>query len=347
MKILILGAGAIGTMLGVALAEKNDVTFYVREAKKEKLKNGMSLKMGSITKTIEKPQCITTLSPQEIEQKFDLAIIAVKAYSLKDLLSNLDSELFKYILTCQNGIGNEEELIAKYGKDKVVSSVITLPASVAGEGKTEVTNIKGGIAFGCDSEKIPLKEIVDMFAEAGFNTITCDGYKSMKWSKVLLNMNSNALSAITSMTMEELFNSNSATKIEKMAFCEAFKLIEQENIKYCDLPGYPVKMMCFMYKYLPVFMIKFIMKVTGKAKSRGKKMPSLFIDLENGKSDSEIDVLNGAVVTLSKQLKQPAPYNEFLCNVFHELLTKKIDRDKYKNNPDKLLEDLKKYLEDK
>ena len=35
MKILILGAGAIGTMLGVALAEKNDVTFYVREAKKE------------------------------------------------------------------------------------------------------------------------------------------------------------------------------------------------------------------------------------------------------------------------------------------------------------------------
>ena len=46
MKILILGAGAIGTMLGVALAEKNDVTFYVREAKKEKLKNKKIYKKG-------------------------------------------------------------------------------------------------------------------------------------------------------------------------------------------------------------------------------------------------------------------------------------------------------------
>lgn len=340
MKILIIGAGAIGTMLGVSLADRNEVTFYVRESRAEKLrKNGFELNFAGKEKKIESPSLATSLKIGD-EAPYDLAIVAVKSYSLDDILKSLDSSSFKWIMTCQNGIGNEEKLAGKYGIEKIISASITLPAAVDEKGKVTVTNAKGGIAFGKTSEDDSKpEEMADLFSESGFKTSVCNDYRAMKWSKVLLNMNSNALSAITTMTMEELFKSSEAVRLEKELFTEAIRLLRKNGIIPVDLPGYPVKAMNAMYEHLPVPFISAIMLLSGKAKSRGEKMPSLYIDIEKGNRNSEIDVLNGAVEQLGKDTGEPTPWNSFICSIFHEILSKSKTRAKYEDAPEKLLED--------
>lgn len=339
MRILIIGAGAIGTMLGTALSKNNEIVFYIRESKIEQFKKSeLTVNFGNDIKKLSNPQAISSFS--QIQNPFDLAILSVKSYNTDEILEDLDTKAFNLITTCQNGIGNEEKLINKYGADKVVSSVITLPAAKNQDGSVSVTNLKGGISFGKTSDKIRLDKIADIFSEAGFKTSICDNYADMKWSKVLLNMNSNALSAITSMTMEELFKSFSAVSVEKKLFKEALCLLNKNNIKTVDLPGYPVKAMCIMYDYLPEKAISAIMLISGKAKSRGKKMPSLYIDIEQGKKNSEIDVVNGAIKVLGERTGEKTPFNSFICNLLHSILEGKIPRNKYRNNPKLLLEDM-------
>ena len=345
MKILIIGAGAIGTMLGVSLAEKNEVSFYVRESRAEKLReSGLSLNLAGVEKRIEKPRLVTSLKKGG-DSPYDLAVISVKAYSLDEILADLDGDLFRDVMTCQNGIGNEEKIGAAFGMERLVSGVITLPVAVGDGGKVTVTNAKGGISFGKTSpgDKKAAKA-AKLFAEAGFRTSVCENYRDMKWSKVLLNMNSNALSSITSMTMEALFRSPEAVRIEKELFTEALGLLDREGVKCVDLPGYPVRLMNMMYRLLPVPLISAVMLLSGKARARGKKMPSLYIDIEKGSSRSEIDVLNGAVEKLGRDTGVKTPWNSFICGVFHDILEKRRDRDEYRDNPGKLLEEALKFV---
>jgi ketopantoate reductase len=70
-------------------------------------------------------------------------------------------------------------------------------------------------------------------------------------------------------------------------------------------------------------------------------MPSLQLDLAAGRTTSEIEVLNGAIVQAGQQLGIATPVNEALTCLLRRLVARELDWQTYQNRPDRLLEAVK------
>ncbi|WP_342505511.1 ketopantoate reductase family protein [Sporosarcina sp. FSL K6-2383] len=123
MKVLVVGAGAIGGYFGGRLLEKGeDVTFLVRERRKERLKN-TGLQIESINGNAKLvPRLITT---KDTEEAFDLILIATKSYHLEQAIEDVRPFVKNgtTILPLLNGIAHIDQLIEAFGEDAVIGGL--------------------------------------------------------------------------------------------------------------------------------------------------------------------------------------------------------------------------------
>ncbi len=107
-------------------------------------------------------------------------------------------------------------------------------------------------------------------------------------------------------------------------------------IPVVDLPGTPVKLLAFALRYLPDFIVRpLLVKAVGGG--RGAKMPSFHIDLYQGRGQSEVDWLNGAVVRAADKAGLKAPVNQLLNDTLTRLTTGEWKKEDFADNPEKLL----------
>ena len=69
-------------------------------------------------------------------------------------------------------------------------------------------------------------------------------------------------------------------------------------------------------------------------------MPSLHIDLQAGRTRSEVEYLNGAVVRFGEKVGVPTPVNRVLTNILMDLTEGKQERQMYSNHPEILLKSI-------
>src|ERR1700752_5469897 len=87
MRILVIGAGALGGYFGARLLEAGkDVTFLVRPARAAKLKRGLFVKspVGDIN-LVDPP----TITAERLKQPFDLILLSCKAYDLPSAMDGM------------------------------------------------------------------------------------------------------------------------------------------------------------------------------------------------------------------------------------------------------------------
>ncbi|HUZ71342.1 MAG TPA: ketopantoate reductase family protein [Stellaceae bacterium] len=120
MRILVLGAGAIGGYFGGRLAESGaDVTFLVRSARKAQLDtDGLVVKsaVGDIALRVR------TLAAGETASPFDLVLLSCKSYDLESAIATIASYLGagSAILPLLNGIRHLDRLGARFGAERVL-----------------------------------------------------------------------------------------------------------------------------------------------------------------------------------------------------------------------------------
>ena len=331
MKILIVGVGAIGTMIGVKLSlAGEDVAFYDKYVKF----SGLDLMCDGKHNHLEPVKCIPSLS--YCREHFDLVILCIKSHGNEDFVQMPKAITFQTLLTIQNGLGNEEYLSKHF--DRVVSGTLTLPVAKT-EDYVSITNNKGGFGFASVSQSCVA--VAEVFSKAGFKVRTYSDYRAMKWSKLLLNIMGNAMSAITSMPMSDIFNDRKLTFIEKSAVVEALRVMGKSGVKVVDLPSYPVKLISSFFRFAPPTLIEIAVTKSSKNMSRGDKMPSLYIDVASGSKVTEIEVMNGAIWKRAQELGIEAPANKFLYDTMRAITSGDIDSSRYQNNPQAVWDDFK------
>jgi 2-dehydropantoate 2-reductase len=124
--------------------------------------------------------------------------------------------------------------------------------------------------------------------------------------------------------------------IERAAFREAVGVMQALRLRPVPLPGYPVPMLVRVMAAPPAIGRAVLRRAL--ARGRGDKMPSLWRDLENGRRENEVTVLNGAVAREAERLGVPAPVNRALADVLLSLAEGRADREFYRHRPEALLE---------
>jgi 2-dehydropantoate 2-reductase len=148
MKILILGAGAIGGYVGGRLHQSGaDVTFLVRPARREALmKDGLVIKStkGDITQKVK-----TVLSGSE-GGPYDVVMLTNKAYDLASAMDAVAPSVGSNstVLPLLNGMRHIETLAKRFGDAKVVGGLARVGVALSAEGAILHTSPFAAISFG-------------------------------------------------------------------------------------------------------------------------------------------------------------------------------------------------------
>lgn len=307
MKIYVVGKGAVGSYFGELL---RSVGLEVEYA----------------------PRDIAEVAPYDA----DVALLATKSYDTDGAVETLRKAIVHpektVFLTPQNGVGNEEKLAAAFGADSVVAAALTIPVGRDRDGNVRTAK-EGGLALAPMGANA-YDWLVATFAGAGLNVKVVDDWRSLKWSKLALNAVANASCAILNVLPNRLVHFEKVFTLEIRMIREVRAVMQAMKVAPIDLPRYPVRAL-FQVAGLPSPVARGLL-AHSIAAARGTKAPSLLIDLRNGKPQSEVDVLNGAVAAAGHEHGVPTPVNAIYCRVLDDIAHTPPLWAKYRERPDTL-----------
>lgn len=308
MNVYIVGAGAVGTYLGEELRRIGNAVIYA-------------------------PRDGVVAEPLDI----DLAIVAVKSYHTDSAIATLRrafrNPAATAILTPQNGVGNEEKLAAAFGADNIIAAALTIPVGRDRDGRG-VAASSGGIVFAPVGGTNAHNWLLAAFGATGIPVSAASDYRSLKWSKLALNVIANASCAILNVLPERLVHLQDVFLLEIRAIREVRAVMKSLGISPIDLPGYPVRALQAVAN-LPAPVARFVLanRIAG---ARGRKPPSLLLDLRGAKNRTEVDVLNGAVANAARTAGVSAPVNTVFARVVSDIANMPQLWAKYRERPEAL-----------
>lgn len=293
MRIAIVGVGAMGSLFGGMLHEAGiDVSLIGRWREHiERIQtHGLRILQGEKERTIN----VKAYTSHQGIGTVDLVLLLVKAYSTEEAVSQC-IPLFgrdTFILSLQNGLGNGEKICRHIPRERVLLGITNQGAYVvspgvvchAGLGETLLGPLEA-------SFREKAEDVVRVFNSAGIKTRIVSDLEGTIWGKLLINVAINPLGALTGRRNGELLEIPELSHLMEMAVAEAAEVARRKGV---NLP-YPVP----------------FERVKEAARASASNKCSMLQDLERGKR-TEIEALNGAVVTLARDLGIPAPVNEAL-----------------------------------
>jgi 2-dehydropantoate 2-reductase len=344
-KVLVFGAGAIGTYIGGSLALAGEQVVFVEqprvveELRQRGLRLDLTLDRRRALKGASRVNPASFVIVSSLEEAlrygpFDVALFALKSFDTPAALEGIKPYADKMppVLCLSNGVSNEPAIAHALGPDKVIYGSVTSAIGRRGAGDIVLERLRGlGIAKGH-----PLSEKLNAaFNQAYLNSRLFDDAHSMKWSKMLTNLLANPTSAILDMTARQVFANKDLYKLEVEMLRECLAVMQAQGLKVVDLPGTPVRALAFATK-LPLWLSRPLLGRAAGA-GRGTKMPSFHIDLHSGRGKSEVEYLHGEVVRAGEKCNTPTPVNKVLTETLMALTNKDIPLEQFAHKPEKLL----------
>ena len=313
MKICIVGAGAIGGMLGVKLAlTGHEVTLILRGANLEAVRqNGLTLIEENGNELNARPVLTTAVIAEAGPQ--DVIILGMKAHQVAPVAADLPALLNDgtRVVTMQNGIPwwyfhklagpwegtpvkavDPDGVIAKHiDVNRVIGSVVYPASEVIHPGVIKV--IEGnrftlGELDGSDGPSI--RAIADAFKAAGFKAPVSSDIRSEIWLKVWGNLSFNPISALTHATLEDICLHPQTRELAANMMREAQTIGEKLGVQ---------------------FKVSLEKRIAG-AQAVGQHKTSMLQDVEQGRP-LELQALVASVMELGRVTQTPTPTIDAVC----------------------------------
>ncbi|WP_456328905.1 ketopantoate reductase family protein [Archaeoglobus sp.] len=283
MRVQIMGAGALGSLIGALIQLAGyEVIFVARGKQLSALKKG--LRVSGLKEFELSVYC--TAEPEDA----DITFVTVKAYDTENAAKKLAKVDAGIVCSLQNGVGNEE-ILAKYCR-KVLGGVTTYGANLkdyghvvyAGEGYTYIGEMDGSIS----------KEgevVVDVLKNSGIRAEVVEDIEFRIWAKAIVNAAINPITAICRVRNGEV--------VRNPYLWEVAKATAEEGREVMAKMG---------YEFDAVSEVRRVAEMTAENRS------SMLQDLERGKR-TEVEFINGAIVKKGEEFGIDCATNRTLLNL--------------------------------
>ncbi len=332
MRVALVGAGAIGTILGALLAKAGkDITLV--DAYQEHVdainRNGATL-TGHLNETIQ----VNAVLPQGMSGKYDLIIHLTKQtvlkYSLEQCLPYLHDD--SVVLCLQNGV--PEELAASViGDERVMGGTVSFSATFVEPGVSELTcpldymNVNFGRLDGRITPKV--KEIQE-FIEWAMPAHVTNNLLGKRYQKLTDNSVFSALPTALNCTIEPVLEDDYAMEVIANLGKEAGTIIQALGVTPEEAFGLH-----------PTFENVNFETPSDLEKVKGwwhdiyspykDQVASMLQDIRVGKK-CEVDFINGKFIEKGKELGIELPYMEKVAEIITKLQDRELSLDNAWNN---------------
>jgi 2-dehydropantoate 2-reductase len=189
MRILVVGAGAIGGYFGGRLLQAGrDVTFLVRPRRGAQLaKTGLVIRSPFGDVTLPAPP---TTAAEALREPFDLILLSCKSYDLESAADSLAPAVGKCtaILPFLNGMGHMDYLAQRFGGDAVLGGQCVISTTLDADGRVLHLNDTHGLSFGERDGAVSarVEAIAATFAGARFDSRLSKAILQEMWEKWVL-----------------------------------------------------------------------------------------------------------------------------------------------------------------
>jgi 2-dehydropantoate 2-reductase len=186
MRILVVGAGALGGYFGGRLLEAGrDVTFLVRRARSERLAaDGLVIRSGMGDVTLPAPP---TVLAETLDRPFDLVLVGCKAYDLEGAMDAFAPAVGPdtAILPVLNGMAHLDRLDQRFGAGQVLGGLGLISSGLDPEGRIIHFNTMHGVVFGerDGSRSARVESFAAQCAGARFDSRLSLGILQEMWEK--------------------------------------------------------------------------------------------------------------------------------------------------------------------
>lgn len=298
MKITIVGTGAMGAVYA-ALLRRGGHEVWAVDRWDEHLRSieesGLRITGASGDDVVEGIRTAST--PSQVGPS-DIWVIATKAQDVEDVMRAIVPLLRPedVVMPFQNGLGAGDRVARHVPSDQVVvgiaegfGSSIPEPGAVHHNGMRliRIGEMRGGL-----TDRV--RAVEKVWRDAGFNVAAFDDIDRMVWEKFLCNVTLSAPTAAFDVTVGELMADPERWAVAIGCMLEAYRLAELRDVSFSfDDP---------------------VEYVTEFASTIPHASPSMRLD-HLARRPSEVDVINGQVVELSRAAALVAPYNQTLCAI--------------------------------
>ena len=284
MKILFVGAGAIGSLVGAYMAKGGaevvllDIADHIHIIAKEGLK---IRRVGGDSFQVK----VRAVSDFKELEEVDLLILTVKTFHTESALASIArlKNRVRCALSIQNGVEKEDQLIRLFGKEKVVGAMCLEGATRLGPAETQHT--MAGITYigeldGKETDRV--RAICQVFTSGGLKAEVSKDIIAADWAKWINFAASAAICSLTRLEYYKILKNRELALLFAEIYREYARLAKATGIEVRDYPGLEVKTISGAD---PEGATE-ILKARGEAleaRSMTKVKPSLCQDIEAGR----------------------------------------------------------------
>lgn len=304
MKIAVIGPGSVGLLLS-GLFYKNgiDVTLVDHMPGRTDKLNKEGIRWEGLNE--EQNYKIKVICGFDASLNFDLAIVCVKAYDTETVAMALGEAGYKGpVLTLQNGLGNVEALKKHLPGSPILAGITSEGANIVEDGHVRHAG-RGKTLFGRVYPDKPedkfMDDLLKVLKKSELESEIVSDVDSTIWSKLLVNVGINALTAILNVQNGKLVEIAHARELMSKIVLEGWEFTKKNGLKlpYSD----------------PIEKVEEVCRMTAQ------NFSSMNQDIKYGRK-TEIDFINGAIVKAGKKIGFECPYNEFITGLIHAIENK-------------------------
>jgi 2-dehydropantoate 2-reductase len=265
-------------------------------------KEGLTIEGMKGLSRVKVPVTVDARSLSEVE----MILVCVKAYDSRTVARTIQQvNQEATCLTLQNGLGNMEQLGEYLPRKNILGGITSHGATFLGPGHVRHAG-EGDTFIGCgypkagtlDEQNRRLETARQMLTRAGFTTQIVPRIENLIWSKLLVNVGINALTAVTRLRNGELLEYPGTVSILEEAVEEAIQVGRHKGIE-------------FIFKE-PLAQVKKVCQMTSA------NISSMLQDVFN-KKRTEVDFINGVIMEEGSRARLPTPVNTFLTRLVKTL----------------------------
>lgn len=186
MRVLVVGAGAIGGYFGGRMLQAGrDVTFLVRAKRAGELASaGLVIKSPNGDVTLKNPP---TVQADRLNAKFDVILLSCKAFDLDDAMKSFAPAVGSQtaVIPMLNGMGHLDMLDQKFGRERVLGGLCGIAVTLNEHREVVQLHPMQSLTFGERDGKLSdrVRAIAELMAGSNFNSAASEQIIHDMWEK--------------------------------------------------------------------------------------------------------------------------------------------------------------------